>query len=265
MASWFTTLGRWEQDKAYAAFDLYRDDPTEQNYSDAVVLAIAIIRVVIATQKFKINYGGDEDDLIAHAAFIITKALPKMARKPKEKLDNDKKYMRYLFTCVVNAFAREYSILHGKHNRLQKKINDHSEPPTQRTAIKNVRRLEAQMTLKQLPQHLFEHSLTIIRFTGNERNICAYIIRQLIDEREVSKSVLQLMGCKNRDFFITYCNNLLYRAFIGLKDYTPSEEFEYEDLEANNDVEAVSLLDIETMDYDQYYDPEESYDGAYAD
>lgn len=121
MSSWFNTLGWWDQKEAYAAFDRYRSNPTQETFDEAVTKGIPIIRVVISTQKFKLAYGGDEEDLVSHAALTITKALPKMIKKDKIKLDDDKKYMRYLFTCVVNAFYREYDILHGKHNKLQRK------------------------------------------------------------------------------------------------------------------------------------------------
>ena len=103
-SGWFTDLGWWDQHAAYAAFDSYRTNPTPDQFEEAITLSLPIIRVVYSTQKFKVSYAGDEDDLISHAALTITKALPKMIEKPVEKLDNDKKYMRYLFTCVINAF-----------------------------------------------------------------------------------------------------------------------------------------------------------------
>jgi hypothetical protein len=218
MASgWFASLGWWEQKKAYEAFNLYRLEPTPEHYDDAVNKALPIIRVVYSTQKFKVTYGGDEDDLIAHAALTITKALPKMIKKPTHKLDDDKKYMRYLFTCVINAFYREYDILHGKHNKLQRKLTEHSERATANTTSRNFKQVEAEMTLKHLPQQLYALAEDMIRFTGQDRQICVYIINQLIEGREVAKSVLQLTGCRDRNFFISYCEGLLLQAFIQLR------------------------------------------------
>lgn len=253
MSSWFTTLGYWEQHGAYAAFDKYREDPSESNYHDAVVQAISIIRVVISTQKFKISYGGDEEDLVSHAALTITKALPKMIKKPKEKLDNDKKYMRYLFTCVVNAFYREYDILHGKHNKLQRKINDNADKLISKPNTKNLAHLEVSLTLSGLPSQLYALSLEMVRFEEEEGDyrICAYILQQLMDGREISKAVLHLMGCKDRPFFIKYCNNLLYRAFLELKDVVDTEEAEYSNID-EVDESLLPLLDWELIDYEDY-------------
>jgi hypothetical protein len=240
MSSWFTSLGWWKQEDAYDAFNLYRLEPTPEHYDDAVNKALPIIRVVISTQKFKITYKGDEDDLIAHAALTIAKAIPKMIKKPKHKLDNHKKYMRYLFTCVVNAFYREYAILHGKHNKLQRKLVDHAEKATSKTTGQNLKRVEAEMVLKQLPQQLYDAAIDMVRFEDEERQMCIYILNQLIEGREVAKSVLQLIGCKDRNFFVTYCENLLFQAFIHLRRTKVPETFDYTD---DYDLSEFSLSD----------------------
>ena len=228
-SGWFSSLGWWEQKDAYAAFDLYRRDPNPYHYDDAVNKALPVIRVVYSTQKFKINYGGDEDDLIAHAALTITKALPKMITKPVHKLDNDKKYMRYLFTCVINAFYREYDILHGKHNKLQRKLNEHVEQPKPQSSTENFRKLEAEMMLKRLPDQLQDIALSMLRFEDKDEQICIYILNQIINGREVAKSVLQLIGCKDRNFFIGYCQSLLFQAFVQLRKERVEETVDYMD------------------------------------
>jgi len=257
MSSWFTTLGYWRQEQAYDAFDDYRSDPTPEKFDTAVVLAIPIIRIVTSTQKFKISYGGDEEDLVSHAALTITKALPKMILKKKEKLDDDKKYMRYLFTCVINAFYREYDILHGKHNKLQRKLNErHEDSPTYRSSVNNVKHIEAIMTLKRLPQQLYNLSVSMIRFTGSNHKVCAYILRQILEGREISKSVLHLMGCSDRAFFVSYCANLLYRAFIQLKDYSTDEDDMSFNVDELTDSE-LDLLNIDLSTYNEYVDFEE--------
>lgn len=226
-SGWFGSLGWWEQQAAYDAFDLYRNNPTDFNYDDAVNKALPIIRVVYSTQKFKINYGGDEDDLISHAALTITKALPKMITKPVHKLDNDKKYMRYLFTCVINAFYREYDILHGKHNKLQRKLNEQAESSSQQGSANNFHSLEAKMTLKHLPKQLYNIAIEMVRFEDQEEKICVYILNQIIEGREVAKSVLQLIGCKDRNFFIGYCRSLLFQAFIQLRKNRAEETIDF--------------------------------------
>lgn len=218
---WFGSLGWWDQKAAYAAFDFYRDELGQFALDDAIKAALPIIRVVYSTQKFKITYAGDEDDLISHAAFTIAKAIPKMSEKPKEKLDNDKKYMRYLFTCVVNAFYREYDILHGKHNKLQRRLIEHNPTLTSNPSEKTHKSLEAEMTLKRLPQQLFVLGMECVRFEGQSRRVCAYILTQMITGREIAKSVLQLMGCKDRHFFVQYCSSILFRAFLLLRRRKP--------------------------------------------
>lgn len=226
-SGWFASLGYWHQKTAYSAFDAYRTDPNRETFETAVNLALPVIRVVISTKKFNINYNGDTDDLIAHAALTITKALPKMIKKPVAKLDDDKKYMRYLFTCVINAFIRENDILHVKHNRLQTRIVEEAERPSQLSTTENFRQLEAGMALKQLPTDLYDIALDLIRFEDQERQICIYILNQLIEGREVAKSVLQLMGCKDRNFFIGYCQSVLFQAFVQLRK-NRTEEVLYE-------------------------------------
>ncbi|MCG8430044.1 MAG: hypothetical protein MJA29_02580 [Candidatus Omnitrophica bacterium] len=240
MANWFSDLEWWDQEDAYDAFDSYREQPDDIKLDTAILKALPIIRVVYSTQKFRVTHQGDEDDLISHAALTITKALPKMILKPKEKLDNDKKYMRYLFTCVVNAFYREYDILHGKHNKLQRKLNEQRGPLPSYTPAKNIYSLEAEWTLRKLPDQLYDTAMALVRFGGKDKQVCSYILTQTINEREIAKSVLQLMGCTNRFFFINYCNNILFRAFYLLRkkrmdevehhyeDITYEDEFDYE-------------------------------------
>lgn len=223
-SGWFTDLGWWDQHAAYAAFDSYRADPTPFKFDDAITLSLPIIRVVYSTQKFKVSYQGDEDDLISHAALTITKALPKMIEKPVEKLDNDKKYMRYLFTCVINAFYREYDVLHGKHNKLTRRILEEREPKEIYAEAHNVKALEAALTLQRIPHQLLEFAMECVRFEGPPRKVCRYILEQMIDGREIAKSVLQLMGCKDRHFFIRYCESVLLQAFLLLRKRKPHVE-----------------------------------------
>jgi len=243
-SGWFADLGWWDQHAAYAAFNAYRSDPTDQLFTEAITLSLPIIRVVYSTQKFKVSYAGDEDDLISHAALTITKALPKMIEKPVEKLDNDKKYMRYLFTCVINAFYREYDILHGKQNKLTKKIIEKHDPEDMYKEAVGVKALEADLTLQRIPQQLLDYAMECVRFEGSSRKICKYILEQMIDGREIAKSVLQLMGCKNRHFFIHYCESILFQAFLLLrrrKPYSVEESFNelggYEDMEPSFDLD----------------------------
>jgi hypothetical protein len=231
VSSWFSDLGWWDQDEAYRAFDAYRQDASPEKLEDAIVKALPVIRVVYSTQKFRVSYQGDEDDFISHAALTITKAIPKMILKPEEKLNNDKKYMRYLFTCVVNAFYREYDILHGKHNKLQRKLNEQRSPLPSYTPAKNIYSLEAEWTLRKLPDHLYDVAMGLVRFTGAEKQACSYILTQTINEREIAKSVLQLMGCSNRFFYIDYCNSILFKAFYLLRRQRIEEvEHHYEDI-----------------------------------
>lgn len=264
MSGWFSTLGWWNQKEAYTSFNTYRENPTHENFQIAVEQAIPIIRVVISTQKFKIFFG-DEEDFISHAALIITKALPKMIKKPVKKLDDDKKYMRYLFTCVINAFSREYTILYGKQNKLQKKINNNRSKVAPKT-VDHIGRLEADMILQKLPQQLYNHALFLVRFDGAEKNICAYILQQIMNNREISKSVLHLMGCVNRPFFISYCNNILYRAFLDLRDLANADDNDFFEEDEEN---TLSLLDEELLDYEEllgYNEPDEgSFGNDYAD
>jgi hypothetical protein len=219
-SGWFSSLGWWKQKDAYAAFDAYRADQTDAKLDEAIVLALPIIRVVYSTQKFKVTYMGDEDDLISHAAYTITKAIPKMADKEIEKLNSHQKYMRYLFTCVVNAFYREYDVLHGKHNKLQKRITEmHTEPET--STVQNIYEVEAELTLKRLPKQLFGIAVSYVRFEGKMRRVCVYILAQMIQGREIAKSVLQLMGCSNRNFMMEYCTFILTQAFLVLRTRKP--------------------------------------------
>jgi hypothetical protein len=240
VASWFNNLGWWNQIDAYNFFDDYRQDPTQEKLDIAIVAALPVIRVVYSTQKFRISYQGDEDDFISHAALTITKAIPKMILKPVEKLDNDKKYMRYLFTCVVNAFYREYDILHGKHNKLQRKLNEQRSPLPTYTPAKNIYSLEAEWTLRKLPTQLYDVAVEQIRFTGKDKQACSYILTQTINEREIAKSILQLLGCKDRFFFINYCNNILFKAFCLIRKQRIAETEQH----------------YEAVVYEEEYDPE---------
>jgi len=251
---WFSSLGWWDQYAAYDAFDIYRAEPTRSHLDIAIQLALPIIRVVYSTQKFKITYSGDEDDFISHAAYTITKAIPKMSQKPREKLDNDKKYMRYLFTCVVNAFYREYDILHGKHNKLQRRVTEYRPnlQPSSR-GEKTHQSLEAELTLRRLPGQLFIIAVDAIRFEGKPKRICEYILGQMIHDREIAKSVLQLMGCKDRLFYEQYCNSVLFHAFLTLRQHKPQYDEEME-----QDIQEEFLNEVED------FLPEEGYDALFA-
>ncbi len=193
----------------------HADSPINGNLNHAIESALPIIRVVFSTRKVKIFCAGDEDDLISAAAVTITKALPKMASKPPDKLSNDKEYMRYLFTCVVNAFLRELDVLHGKSGKVRKRLQDgsHYIPPQHG----NIRAIEAHLVLAKLPKHLQVMSRGLIRFGGAEKQACEYILQQLLHGREVSKSVLSMMRCKDKEFFTQYCRYLIYVAVKELQ------------------------------------------------
>ena len=205
---WFASLGWWDQETAYRDFDTYRREPTEVNYGKAVESALPIIRVVFSTRKVKVAHTGDEDDLISAAALTITKALPKIAKKSVESIGNDKQYMRYLFTCVANSFYRELDVLHGRPNKIrQRVIEEQAHLVTPKSKIGEV---EAGMLLEQFPAFLFKSVKEAIRFEDpDKKRVCEYILRQLITGREVSKPVLRLLGCSNRDFYVRYCKQLL--------------------------------------------------------
>lgn len=212
---WFASLGWWDQHAAYEKFDEYRNNPVNGNLNHAIESALPIIRVVFSTKKVKVTRAGDEDDLISSAAFTLTKALPKIAQKPVEKIGNDKQYMRYLFTCVINSFYRELEVLHGKPNKIQRRITEEKRYPKVKSKVAEV---EASMMLERFPNFLFEQARTQIRFT-DERKIqaCEYVLRQLIAGREVAKSVLSMLGCSDKEFYTRYCAGLLKAVFRDIR------------------------------------------------
>jgi len=229
---WFNSLGWWDQEKAFKDFVAYRNEDTAENYHKAVESAIAIIRVVYSTHKLKSLRPGDEEDLISNAAMTITKALPRMRVKPVEKLDNDKKYMRYLFTCVLNAFYREFDALYGRMGKVYKKLHEreivHDIQPSR------IKQVVVGMILEKLPQQLLDEAKHLVRFSGKNRSVCNYILSQQIAEREVAKSVIQLLGCMSKkNFFVDYCTYTLQQAFLNLqRDLLWTEDFIEADLSA---------------------------------
>lgn len=245
-SGWFRSIGWWDQEKAYEAFDVYRDDPSDTNFERVVELTLPIIRVVYSTKKVRVNYEGDEDDFIAAAALTITKALPKMRTKAKKTLDNDKKYMRYLFTCVNNSFFREYDVLHGKSNRLQAKLDKTGKQLSPNIGEQSFRSTEARLLLSKIPTVLYITAMELVRFDegSTEYNICQYIIRQRITGREISKQVLRLLTCKNKKFFNDYCTYVIQRAFFMIKD--KGNMLNLEDI-------SFDIMD-EDMDFDYYED-----------
>jgi len=221
--TWFNSLGWWDQKKAFADFVTYREEDTLENFHTAVESAIAVIRVVYSTHKLKAIHPGDEEDLISAAAMTITKALPKMRLKPIEKLDDDKKYMRYLFTCVLNAFYREFDSLYGKMNKIYKKLHDIDPEYNPQTPKTN--QVMAKLLLEQIPTQLLEEAMFLVRFKGSHRNVCEYILEQKISGREIAKSIVQLLGCTDKkQFFIQYCGHLLSVAFANMKEENLWEE-----------------------------------------
>lgn len=219
MSGWFNSLGWWDQNKAYKSFNIYRNNPFPGNLVRAIKDALPIIRVVYSTQKVKAPMG-DEDDLISSAALTITNAIPKMAKKPVEKLDDNKKYMRYLFTCVINAFLREYEVIHGKNNRVKRSLEDKNIPVPK----SKIKQLEAKMVLSSLPNRLYDLSIANIRFSGEKAQVCEYIIHQLLYNREISKSILSLLNCSNSAFLVEYCKYIIFISFLYLRDNENAQE-----------------------------------------
>jgi len=221
--TWFNSLGWWDQKKAFADFVTYREEDTLENFHTAVESAIAVIRVVYSTHKLKAIHQGDEEDLISAAAMTITKALPKMRLKPVEKLDDDKKYMRYLFTCVLNAFYREFDSLYGKMNKIYKKLHDSDF--THGDQQKKIKQVISRLLLEKLPEQLLEEAVDNIRFSGNKKNVCVYILEQRVAGREIAKSIIHLLGCTaKKQFFVYYCNYLLGQSFLTLKEVNMLED-----------------------------------------
>ena len=223
--NWFKDLGWWDQKKAYGDYLEYRNNPTEENREKSIVSALSIIRVVYSSQKIKINKLSDEDDLISSAALTITKAIPKMIEKPLEKMDDDKKFTRYLFTCVINAFYREFDVLHGKSYRLQKKIDEES-PPIKKITRSSIPQIEANMTLDKFPEYFLNRASKEIRFSNDkEKKICMYILRQKIYGRDTSKAILQMLGCKTTSFYTKYIDFIIKKVFSFMHGSYTSDEF----------------------------------------
>ena len=252
---WFSTLGWWDQISAYNDFDTYRSNKVNGNLNTAIESALPIIRVVFSTNKIRVN-SGDEDDLISSAALTIAKAIPKMATKPVEKLDNDKKYMRYLFTCVINAFLRELDVLHGKQNKVKNKIQ---EKKVEDHGSSKVSALETSMVLRRLPDILLQMACERIRFIeGDKRNVCEYVLKQLIYNREIAKSVLNMFHCVDKDFYTRYCSQLLVTTFKDIQAkgaengalFFELEDVPFEGNFCNEDVYNDSLLDGCEAEYD---------------
>lgn len=244
MSGWFNSLGWWDQDEAYRVFDKYRENPTELNLNEAICTAIPIIRVVYSAKNLTIPHTGDEDDLISSAALTISKALPKIAKKPISQIGNDKQYMRYLFTCVVNAFYRELEILHGKSTKVQQNIEENNHTTLSKPRLQSV---EAGLTLDRLPDLLIERAIEQIRFRDERQQICVYIIHQLVNGREVSKFILGDAYNSNKDFFIGYCAHLIRLAFKELRN----DAIEQEDNEEESlfDIEETSLLEDDALEF----------------
>lgn len=238
-SGWFASLGWWDQHAAYEKFDEYRNNPVNGNLNHAIESALPIIRVVFSTKKVKVTRAGDEDDLISSAAFTLTKALPKIAQKPVEKIGNDKQYMRYLFTCVINSFYRELEVLHGKPNKIQRRITEEKRYPKVKSKVAEV---EANMMLERFPDFLFNQAREHIRFEEPERiQACEYVLQQLIAGREVAKSVLSMLGCSDKEFYTKYCSTLLIAVFRkirkvnGVATLNSSESFSIGSPEDNQD------------------------------
>jgi len=244
--TWFNSLGWWDQKKAFADFVTYREEDTLENFHTAVESAIAVIRVVYSTHKLKAIHPGDEEDLISAAAMTITKALPKMRLKPTEKLDDDKKYMRYLFTCVLNAFYREFDSLYGKMNKLYKRLHEKDLEYNPQTP--KVDQVMAKLFLENIPSQLLEESMALIRFKDHRRNVCEYILSQKMSDREIAKSIIQLLGCTDQKQFLTqYCNYLLSAAFESIKRNNLWEEGMLDSFEGVSENQ-----ELEVEEYEQH-------------
>lgn len=215
--AWFSDIGWWEQKTAYQLFEIYRVQQTEQNLNAAIEAALPIIRVVFSVQSWTLDSSCSADDLISAAAETICRAMPKMGKKSHEQIGSDKQYMRYLFTCVLNAFYREFNILQHKPNRVKHKL--HLESSTKLAVPDEIRVLEAQIFVRTLPQQMLTTAVKLVRFPVEDkrRNICNYILKQLIEGREISNALLQTIQCTNREFFIDYCQMILTLAFVQLR------------------------------------------------
>lgn len=254
MSGWFDDLGWWEQEKAYEAFSIYRAEKTEESLHSAIEQALPVIRVVLSTQKINISRAGDADDLIASAAFTITKAIPKMAKKPLEKMGDDKQYMRYLFTCVVNAFFREMDVLHGKSNKIKKRLDARSDR-INKTENK-LKKIEAELIVSRLPQFLLKESISFVRFESeNKKKVCSYILSQLLHGREISKAVLQLLKCSDKRFYIKYCKFLILMAIKGAR----LRGLHLDDFDCFDTAAEENMYDSEELSFSELDDEENSF------
>jgi hypothetical protein len=227
MSTWFNDIGWWCQEEAYNIFDIYRKQQNKANLDAAIEAALPIIRVVYSTQKIKLDSVCDMDDLVSAAALTICKALPKMACKTEEQIGTHKQYMRYLFTCVQNAFYRELNIIQKKPARIKKRIFSESSAASEQSRSDTLRSVELQILITSLPQHLHYRSLEAVRFKDKDLKVCSYILQQLVCGREVSGSILQTLGCTNKDFFIEYCRVVLFDTFCKVKEEIAREDFVY--------------------------------------
>ena len=235
MSSWFRDMGWWRQEEAYQAFDSYRSNPTEENRNAAVVAALPLIRVVRSTQHFDLDTTSDLDDLVSAAAETICKALPKMADKNKEQIGNNKQFMRYLFTCVLNAFYRELTVIQHRPTKIKNRLIAEQDSVLQKQATGNLRKVELQVFINGLPKYLRTVAEGLIRFDGANYDVCSYIIKQLVEEREISSLLLQTMGCTDKEFFVDYSKYVLQRSYMLVREEVNRTLFSVEDTADEDD------------------------------
>ena len=79
-------------------------------YEEEALNAAAELSKRYLTERFLPDTAIDLIDEAGARARLNNSNTPKHIKEIEleiEKLNNDKKYMRYLFTCVINAFYRE--------------------------------------------------------------------------------------------------------------------------------------------------------------
>ncbi len=214
--SWFDDLGWWKQNEAYETFLSYRELDNKQTYEECVLATIPIIRVVASSSSVKLVADADSDDLISAAIETILKALPKMRVKPIENLNTPGKYMRYLYTCVTNAFYKELTSLYGKDHRVKQALQDKQK--LYPLAVASHAKVTPQVFLAELPQRLLDISEKNIRFMDADKVACVYALEQKLNDREISSRVLKLLGTDiPRKFLSKYCSYLVQDALEVLK------------------------------------------------
>lgn len=198
---------------AYAAYRSWEESGAEEHHEEAFRRALPATGVIFFRAGFRSMSGAiTPREFIGAAAVDVYDE----TRKRSFRDGSPEQYKVWLYNISRNSFISE---LRSWASRRVFNFDYHG-PCVPRGALYDVQDVEHEMFLRQLPREIFKRVSAAVRFDGQRRLACFYILRQLVGGQEVAARYLRKqfgLSVADVEFLIDYVTVRIRMALYEIR------------------------------------------------